>query len=452
MVFVQLESVSIVGTGDFARAFSQTLAAHRYAVLCGSRKPNERRKTFFERFPRAALKHASHISVVSIEKCINDSDVIILAVRPENMSAILQEHAQHLQGKVFVDVSNPEQAAASDKTEVERLAERFSVAHFVKALNSLSAYQLENGDIVGERLVHVAGDDKAATSRVEALVNSLGYRTQIAGSLSAARDLELAQIEVFGNWGKPVLISVGIFAAWGVYGTLRYQVWKGNPWSMLPVNTMNKVYGCSALTLLSLCYLPGCLAAGLQLVRGTKHKAFPAWLDGWLKMRKELGLISLAFAATHCILSVAHLSPPYFTNWYAQTHTAAVVSGQVSMPTGQVCPYSNWFLPCSVFSAVRVANQRVHVPTGVTMNWKGETVILLGSVALGGMSILGVTSLPSVMTQLNWKQWDFLHSKLGMTTLAFATAHVVMKGAPDWPGKAFKEIAKGILAVLTTIQ
>ena len=437
------ESISIVGTGDFARAFSQTLATHRYTVTCGSRQPNDRKTYFFQRFPPNARKYVSKISVVSIEKCLCASDIVILAVHPENAEAILREHVQQLAGKIIVDVSNPELSSADGKSVVEELAERYSAAKFVKALNSLSAYQLENGDVVGDRVVCIAGNDKAATSRVEALVTSLGFRTQVAGDLSAARGMELAQITVFSTWGKPLVLSVGIFAAWGVYGTMRYQVWKGNPWSMLPVNTMNKVYGCSALTLLSLCYLPGCLAAGLQLVRGTKHKPFPGWLDAWMKMRKELGLISLAFAATHCVLSVAHLSPPYFTNWYTQMHSAPVVNGQVSIPTGG-CQFScNFWTSSNVVATTSIAKAQVNVPTGVTMNWKGETVILLGSLALGGMSILGVTSLPSVMTQLNWKQWDFIHSKLGMTTLAFATAHVVMKGAPDWPGKAFVEIAKG---------
>ena len=39
-----------------------------------------------------------------------------------------------------------------------------------------------------------------------------------------------------------------------------------------------------ALTLLAACYLPGVLAAYLQLWRGTKYSEFPAWLDGWMKV------------------------------------------------------------------------------------------------------------------------------------------------------------------------
>ena len=402
--------MSILGTGDFARAFSKKLATHGYSVLCGTRFSESRANVFKERCPDF---DSLDVTITSIAECFRTSDIIVLALHSENISAILRENSKLINDKILVDVSNPTAYVSKEKSNVEILAEEFPKAKFVKALNSLSAYELENGEIVGDRVVFIAGDDKSANSRVEAMARSLGYPVVMAGDLNASRRLEEMQTSVFHAWGKPILLTGGVFVAWGVYGTLRYQMWKGNPWSMLPVNTMNKVYGCSALTLLSLCYLPGCVAAGLQLWRGTKHRAFPGWLDQWLKMRKELGLIALTLASTHCILSVAHLSPAYFTNWYVTKITAPVVDGGVTMPTS------------------------------VRMNLQGEMVILLGSLALGTMSILGVTSIPSVMSQLNWKQWDFLHSGLGYMCLRLASAHVLMKGGPDWPGKSFPEIAKG---------
>lgn len=49
---------------------------------------------------------------------------------------------------------------------------------------------------------------------------------------------------------------------------------------------------------------PGQLAAALQLRRGTKYKLFPGWLDRWLCVRKELGLLSLLLALLHAVYSV----------------------------------------------------------------------------------------------------------------------------------------------------
>lgn len=49
---------------------------------------------------------------------------------------------------------------------------------------------------------------------------------------------------------------------------------------------------------------PGQLAAALQLWRGTKYRLFPGWLDRWLCVRKELGLLSLLAALLHAVYSV----------------------------------------------------------------------------------------------------------------------------------------------------
>lgn len=43
----------------------------------------------------------------------------------------------------------------------------------------------------------------------------------------------------------------------------------------------------------------GLIAAYIQLWRGTKYSRFPNWLDDWLKMRKQLGLLMLGMAAVH---------------------------------------------------------------------------------------------------------------------------------------------------------
>ena len=69
--------------------------------------------------------------------------------------------------------------------------------------------------------------------------------------------------------------------------------------SYLPANTMNKILASQALNMLAICYLPGCIAAYIQLVRGTKYSRFPNFLDQWLKMRKYLGLLMLLTASIH---------------------------------------------------------------------------------------------------------------------------------------------------------
>ena len=65
------------------------------------------------------------------------------------------------------------------------------------------------------------------------------------------------------------------------------------------MDNMNKTLAVHALITLALCYLPGVLAGWLQIFRGTKYSRFPNWLDNWLKMRKQLGLLMFFAAAIH---------------------------------------------------------------------------------------------------------------------------------------------------------
>ena len=67
----------------------------------------------------------------------------------------------------------------------------------------------------------------------------------------------------------------------------------------LPATNVNRALACQALNLLAICYLPGCIAAYIQLIRGTKYSRFPNFLDRWLKMRKYLGLLMLFSASMH---------------------------------------------------------------------------------------------------------------------------------------------------------
>ena len=96
--------------------------------------------------------------------------------------------------------------------------------------------------------------------------------------------------------------------------TLRFQVcwtlswdkietfghnWNWKRWNTIPTITVNVTLAVHAITILSLCYIPGLIASYLQLIRGTKYSRFPNWLDKWLRMRKQLGLLMLFSASLH---------------------------------------------------------------------------------------------------------------------------------------------------------
>jgi len=137
---------------------------------------------------------------------------------------------------------------------------------------------------------------------------------------------------------------------------------------------INKTSDSHALTLLAACYLPGVIAAYIQLFRGTKYERFPLWLDNWMKMRKQFGLLMLLSASIHACYYVLLFMHQLPSTWQLNIFV-----------TGGVLGY---------FLAV----------------------------------ILGITSLPSVSSSLSWKEFRTVQSWLGWACLVFSTIHVLCIG------------------------
>ena len=158
----------------------------------------------------------------------------------------------------------------------------------------------------------------------------------------------------------------------------------------------------------------GQIAAVLQVYNGTKHKRFPRVLDTWLKSRKQLGLISYFLVLAHVIASVLMLSPTYYSSWF---HHATV----------------------TIPADVNVTSDDVTLPvTRTWMIWKGEAACLVGITAFLLMSVVALTSIPSVSESLNWAEWSCVQSKLGTFVLTMSVAHVAIMGGPGWLKPGFK--------------
>ena len=157
---------------------------------------------------------------------------------------------------------------------------------------------------------------------MNALIHFLGYSPVDRGSLRNSREIEDLPVQRFPNWKCPLILSWIVFIWFLLIGFGKYQICRTWPephhyenvtqWEWwvfwknfenLPLDRLNLFLGQHALTLLALCYLPGCFAAYIQLFRGTKYSRFPKFLDKWLKMRKQLGLLMLFSASLHVCFS-----------------------------------------------------------------------------------------------------------------------------------------------------
>lgn len=165
----------------------------------------------------------------------------------------------------------------------------------------------------------------------------------------------------------------------------------------MAISIPNRVFPIAALTLLALVYLPGVIAAVLQLYRGTKYRRFPDWLDHWMLCRKQLGLIALGFAFLHVIYTLV-IPIRYYVRWTLRNMT------------------------------ITQATAKKENPFSTTTAWLNDSYISLGILGFFLFVLLGITSLPSVSNAVNWREFRFVQSKLGYLTLILCTAHTLVYG------------------------
>ncbi|XP_029105433.1 metalloreductase STEAP3-like isoform X2 [Scleropages formosus] len=383
-------AVGILGTGDFSRSLAHRLLACGLRVIVGSRSPDRNA----DRFPAG-------VEVSTQRDAAAQAHVLFVALFPDHYSSLAALKGE-LAGKVLVDVSNGTTLNRSRPSNAEELAALFPESSVVKGFNVLSAWALLNGPRDGSRQVLICSDDFQAKNRVALLARSMGFVPVDMGCLSSARDIENAPLYLFPSWGSPFLCAVCLFFSFYIYnffrGVLLPYVIKGhNVFYKLPVEMVNETLPLVSLVMLALVYLPGLLAAGLQLLRGTKYQTFPMWLDRWLCMRKQLGLLSFFCAAMHALYSLC-------------------------LPMRSSARYK---LLNAAFKQVKLGQESSWMEQDV---WRMELYLSFGIVALGVLSLLAVTSLPSVGNSLNWREFSFVQSGLGYAALSISTLHTLTFG------------------------
>lgn len=178
--------------------------------------------------------------------------------------------------------------------------------------------------------VFVCGDESKAKQRVMDIARTLGLTPLDQGSLVAAKEIENYPLKLFPMWRLPFYMASVLCVFFFVYCAIREVIYpyvngKTDTTFRLAVSIPNRVFPVTALTLLALVYLPGVLAAVLQLYRGTKYRRFPNWLDHWMLCRKQLGLVALGFAFLHAVYTLV-IPIRYYVRWRLRNATITQVS------------------------------------------------------------------------------------------------------------------------------
>lgn len=395
----EVPKVGILGSGDFARSLATRLVGSGFSVVVGSRNP----KRMGGLFPSA-------VQVTVQEEAVGHAEVIFVAVYREHYSSLCVLSDQ-LAGKILVDVSNPteQEHLQHRQSNAEYLASLFPACTVVKALNVISAWTLQSGQRDRNRQVPICSDHPEAKRKVSSIVHTMGFMPIDMGSLISAQEVEAMPLRLLPNWKVPTLLALGLFVFFYAYNFIRdvlnpYVLENKSKFYKLPVSVMNTTLPCVAYVLLSLVYLPGVLAAALQLKRGTKYSRFPDWLDHWLQHRKQIGLLSFFCASLHAVYS--------FCLPLRRSHRYDLINTAVKQVLANKSNLWN--------------EEEV---------WRMEIYLSLGILALGMLSLLAVTSLPSIASSLNWREFSFVQSNLGFVALLLSTLHTLTYG---WT-RAFEE-------------
>lgn len=388
-VATEQEMLCIFGTGDLGRSLGQRLLQTGYKVVYGSRRPHS-----CGPLP-PGTQAMSHVAAAQSAR------LVFVCIHRENYN-FLETLAPQLKGKVLVDVSNNLKKNMYPEANAEYLQRLIPGAQVVKGFNTLSAWALQNGPSDANRQVYVCGNSLEAKQAVIEVATKLGFTVLDRGSLTAARELEDFPLQLFPEWRLPLQLATGLTASFFFYLLIRdviysYVVNDKDISFRIMASLANKVFPIVSLIMLSLCYLPGVIAAFLQLYRGTKYKRFPDWLDRWMLCRKQLGLVALALASLHVLYTLI-IPIRYYVRYRLAAHTISQIKENKTSPFD------------------------------TTMAWRTDSYYVIGILGFGLYLLLGITSLPSVSNVLSWREFSFIQSKLGYLTLFFCTFHTYLYG------------------------
>ncbi len=190
-----MKSISIIGTGNMARAIGALAVAGGNAV---------------EVIGRDQAKAADLAQTLGASVTTGDfgavppgGDIVIVALRYADVVPVVTQYGDALSDKVIVDISNPFNSEADglaipDDTSIAQEVAKVAPpgASVVKAFNTVFGHVLEKGGQTPD--VFFAGDDAHAKAAVSEFVASLGLRPLDVGGLGMAHWLEGTGLVLMG--------------------------------------------------------------------------------------------------------------------------------------------------------------------------------------------------------------------------------------------------------------
>lgn len=200
--------IAVLGTGMVGQSLAGGLTRIGHTVVVGTRDPAAtlaRTDTDEMGNPPFAVWHAEHtdVALTTYADAAAGAELVVLA---GNGSAAIDmltaAGAEHLSGKVVLDVSNPLDFSAGFPPTLfvkdtdslgEQVQRAFPEARVVKSLNTMTAPLMVDPGQLGEATtVFVSGDHADAKAVVSGLLADLGHADVVdLGGIETARGVEM---------------------------------------------------------------------------------------------------------------------------------------------------------------------------------------------------------------------------------------------------------------------
>ncbi len=212
--------LAVLGTGMVGQTLAAKLDALGHDVRLGTRDPaatlaRTEPGAFGNPSPAAWAAAHPRIGVVTLADAAAHGEVVVNALSgAATLAGLEQAGADHLAGKVLIDVSNPldfsrgmppSLSVCNTDSLGEQVQRRFPAARVVKTLNTVNAnLMVDPGALAGgDHTMFVCGDDADARRQVAGWLREwFGWRDVVElGDLTAARGPEMFLPLWLRTWG-----------------------------------------------------------------------------------------------------------------------------------------------------------------------------------------------------------------------------------------------------------
>jgi predicted dinucleotide-binding enzyme len=317
----------IVGTGDMAHGLAHLYSNNKSAF---SGHTLEVTKPGLE---KSGSFHNTGVPLGKFSEALDRADIVILAIPASVLKRFVYENYPHLRSKILVDVTNSS-IPGEDLISLCRLTQ----VRWVKAFNDIGAVDILLNKPFSKNKVAttMCASDKITLAIVKRYAEeTLGLAVKVVPQ-ERYYDVAMHQNSLGTEWVHATYVMLIVFAFTELYAILRYNVYKGygtmlfcvsnddgvalhdktnlqllsvlysiSDWFHLPFQVTNKGVCWTALNGFALTQLPGLLARIGNVVQKNTLLTKPSCLQWALRIRKQVGLLSLWFLMIHILMRYA---------------------------------------------------------------------------------------------------------------------------------------------------